>query len=76
MYSTQHDATWPLQSDDPGDLADGAQGQSQCTDQWKSSAVEHEKCALDIYDTMGLFASACCHRLILKACEMVWSGEL
>ena len=73
MYSTQHE---PSDSHDPGDPADGTQGPNQCTDRWKSSAVEHEKRALDIYDTTGLFASACCHGLILKACEMVRSGEL
>jgi len=45
-------------------------------DRWKSSAAEHEKWALDIYDMTGLFASACHHGFILKACEMVQSGEL
>ena len=59
-----------------GDPADGTHDPTTCTDQWKSSAAEHEKRALDIYDMTGVFASACRHGFILKACEMVQSGEL
>ena len=70
------DAPWLSDSRDSGDPADGSQGRMPCTDRWKSSAAEHEKRALDIYDATGLFASACRHSFILKACEMVQSGEL
>ncbi|KZT26423.1 hypothetical protein NEOLEDRAFT_1198259 [Neolentinus lepideus HHB14362 ss-1] len=49
---------------------------SSCTDRWKAGAAEHEKTALDIYDTTGIFVSACRHGIIVKACEMVQSGDL
>jgi len=29
-----------------------------------------------VYETTGIFASACRHGFILAICEMVWSGEL
>jgi Kyakuja-Dileera-Zisupton transposase len=71
------DAPWPpMDRDDQGDPVDGADEATHCAERWKSSAAEHEKHALDIYDTTGLFASACHHGFILKACEMVQSGEL
>lgn len=47
-----------------------------CTKNWKASAAEHKKRALDVYDITGIFASACRHGFILKVCEMVRSGEL
>ncbi|KAG1794598.1 uncharacterized protein HD556DRAFT_1431927 [Suillus plorans] len=42
---------------------------------WKSSAPEQQKKALDIYEVTGMFASACRHRFIIKACEMVRSVD-
>ncbi|KAG2070065.1 hypothetical protein BDR04DRAFT_967693, partial [Suillus decipiens] len=45
-------------------------------ERWKSSAPEHQKMALNIYETMGIFAAACQHGFIIKFCEMVHSGEL
>ncbi|OCH90281.1 hypothetical protein OBBRIDRAFT_812781 [Obba rivulosa] len=42
----------------------------------KTSAAEHKKCALEIYENTGIFVSACRHGLIQKACEMVCSREL
>lgn len=47
-----------------------------CTDKWKAGAAEHQKRALKIYDTTGLFAGACRHGFVLASCEMVRSGEL
>ncbi|KAG1748441.1 uncharacterized protein EDB91DRAFT_1047772 [Suillus paluster] len=41
---------------------------------WKSSAPDHKK--TDIYETTGIFASACHYGFIIKVCEMVQSGEL
>ncbi|KAG1751304.1 uncharacterized protein EDB91DRAFT_1078118 [Suillus paluster] len=43
---------------------------------WKNSAPDQQKKALDIYEVTRMFASACCHGFIIKACEMVQSGEL
>ncbi|KAG2113283.1 hypothetical protein BD769DRAFT_1673822 [Suillus cothurnatus] len=43
---------------------------------WKSSAPDHKKTATDIYETTGIFASACHHGFIIKFGEMVRSGEL
>ncbi|KAG2047749.1 hypothetical protein BDR06DRAFT_1013620 [Suillus hirtellus] len=43
---------------------------------WKSSGPDHKKTALDIYETTGIFVSACHHGFIIKVCEMVRSGEL
>ncbi|KAG1779310.1 hypothetical protein EV702DRAFT_966110, partial [Suillus placidus] len=45
-------------------------------ERWKSSALEHQKTALDIYETTGIFAALCQHGFIIKFCEMVHSGEL
>ncbi|KAG1761272.1 hypothetical protein EDD22DRAFT_954188 [Suillus occidentalis] len=44
--------------------------------QWKSSGLDHKKTALDIYETISIFASACQHGFIIKVCKMVKSGEL
>ncbi|OSD08236.1 hypothetical protein PYCCODRAFT_1441222 [Trametes coccinea BRFM310] len=41
-----------------------------------ASAAEHEKRALNIYKTTGIFVCACRHGFVQKACEMVRSGEL
>ncbi|OCH88551.1 hypothetical protein OBBRIDRAFT_734191 [Obba rivulosa] len=59
-----------------GDAPDGQERPSPCTERWKASAAEHEKCALDIYESTGIFVCACRHGFIQKACEMIRSGEL
>ncbi|KAJ2970863.1 hypothetical protein NUW54_g12636 [Trametes sanguinea] len=41
-----------------------------------ASAAEHEKRALNIYETTGIFVCACRHGFVQKATEMVRSGEL
>lgn len=69
------DAPW-VPEDGPGDAADGEGQPTACAKTWKASAAEHEKRALDIYETTGIFVSACRHGLIQIACEMVRSGEL
>ncbi|EMD33917.1 hypothetical protein CERSUDRAFT_97846 [Gelatoporia subvermispora B] len=69
------DAPW-LSEDGPGDASDGQARPTPCTQRWKASAAEHEKRALDVYETTGIFVCACRHGLIQKACEMIRSGEL
>ena len=59
-----------------GDAADGDDDPTPCAKTWKASAAEHEKRALNIYETTGIFVSACRHGFIQIACEMVRSGEL
>ncbi|OCH91902.1 hypothetical protein OBBRIDRAFT_727825, partial [Obba rivulosa] len=59
-----------------GEAPDGQEHPTPCTERWKASAAEHEKRALDIYESTGIFVSACRHGFIQKACEMVRSGEL
>jgi hypothetical protein len=72
--ASEDDAPW-AGADAQGDPTD-TQGASPCATQWKASAAEHQKRSLDIYESTGMFVSACRHGLILKACEMVRSGEL
>ena len=60
----------------PGDACDGTMKQSSCTQRWKASAAEHQKRALSVYDTTGIFTAACRHGFVLILCEMVRSGEL
>ncbi|KAG1870301.1 hypothetical protein F4604DRAFT_1881242 [Suillus subluteus] len=57
------------------DAGDNNEILSSCL-KWKNSAPEQQKKALDIYEVTGMFASACRHGFIIKACEMVRSGEL
>ncbi|EIW82668.1 hypothetical protein CONPUDRAFT_51967, partial [Coniophora puteana RWD-64-598 SS2] len=53
------------------------EGQSgRCTSDFRASRPDGHKTALDIYETTGIFASACQHGIIQKICEMVRSGEL
>lgn len=66
----------PSDADTQGDVTDGASKSTPCTQRWKASASEHQKRALAVYDTTGIFASACRHGFILKVTEMVRSGEL
>ncbi|OCH89491.1 hypothetical protein OBBRIDRAFT_732569 [Obba rivulosa] len=73
--SEDDDAPW-IAEEAPGEAPDEQSKSTPCTERWKASAAEHEKCALDTYESTGIFVSACRHGLIQKACEMVRSGEL
>ncbi|KAI0323535.1 hypothetical protein GY45DRAFT_1341373, partial [Cubamyces sp. BRFM 1775] len=58
--SEEEDAPW-IVKDAPGDAPDGQENPTPCTERWKASAAEHEKRALNIYETTGIFVSACRH---------------
>ncbi|KAL7284434.1 hypothetical protein ACG7TL_001724 [Trametes sanguinea] len=73
--SSDEDAPW-ITEEAPGEAPDGEDCPSPCTERWKASAAEHEKRALNIYETTGIFVCACRHGFVQKACEMVRSGEL
>ncbi|KAG1723302.1 uncharacterized protein EDB91DRAFT_1240109 [Suillus paluster] len=49
---------------------------SACTDNWKAAAVDAKKKSWGIFKETGIFASACCHGLVLWIADMVRSGEL
>ncbi|THG92734.1 hypothetical protein EW026_g8267 [Hermanssonia centrifuga] len=74
--SEDDDAPWIVDSASPGDACDGQEKATPCTKRWKASAAEHEKTALNIYYQTGVFACACRHSFIVKATEMIRSGEL
>lgn len=65
-----------LEENEGGDVTDGTAKPTPCTQRWKASTSESTKRALAVYDTTGIFASACRHSFILKITEMVRSGEL
>ena len=46
-----------------------------CTN-WKNSAADTKKTAFEIYETNGIFPTACRHGQIEILCEIVRSGEL
>ncbi|EGO23128.1 hypothetical protein SERLADRAFT_409558 [Serpula lacrymans var. lacrymans S7.9] len=69
------DVPW-VKDNTPGDAADGEDIPSACGIQWKNTAPENEKVLLAVYDISGMFVGACRHGIIIKACEMVQSGEL
>ncbi|KAI0323512.1 hypothetical protein GY45DRAFT_1264444 [Cubamyces sp. BRFM 1775] len=71
----EDDAPW-VTEEAPGEAPDGQDDPTPCTERWKASAAEHEKRALNIYETTGIFVCACRHGFIQLACEMVRSGEL
>ncbi|KAI0818788.1 hypothetical protein BC629DRAFT_1588119 [Irpex lacteus] len=71
-----NDAPWVPDTSKPGDVTDGQANTTSCTENWKASAEEHHKKALDIYHQTGIFGSACRHHFIEKFCEMIRSGEL
>ncbi|KAI0083349.1 hypothetical protein BDY19DRAFT_987928 [Irpex rosettiformis] len=71
-----NDAPWIPDTSKPGDVTDGQARTTSCTENWKASAEEHHKKALDIYHQTGIFGSACRHHFIEKFCEMIKSGEL
>ncbi|KAI0771436.1 hypothetical protein BC629DRAFT_1531885 [Irpex lacteus] len=70
------DAPWVPDPTTQGDVTDGQEAVSSCTENWKASAEEHNKKALDIYHQTGIFGSACRHHIIEIFCEMIRSGEL
>ncbi|KAG2743926.1 hypothetical protein P692DRAFT_20878574 [Suillus brevipes Sb2] len=70
---TNHDMDQPREDDK--DNVETDENLASCL-RWKSSGPDHKKTALDIYETTGIFASACRHGFIIKVCEMVKSGEL
>ncbi|KAH9849711.1 hypothetical protein C2E23DRAFT_736739 [Lenzites betulinus] len=72
----EDDAPWAPIGDEGGDVTDGQTRTTSCAEHWKASAAENLKRALDIYETTGIFVSACRHGFIQIACEMVRSGEL
>lgn len=79
-YGNEHntaiaDALW-ITVDEPGEAADGEDKVTPCTENWKASAEENNKKSLAVYDSTGIFPSACRHGFMLKAVEMVESGEL
>ena len=69
------DAPW-ITVDEPGEAADGEEKFTSCTKNWKASADESSKKSLAVYESTGIFPSACRHGFILKVAEMVESGEL
>ncbi|KAI0083766.1 hypothetical protein BDY19DRAFT_998324 [Irpex rosettiformis] len=71
-----NDAPWVPDMSKPGDVTDGQSITTSCTENWKASAEEHHKRALDIYHQIGIFGSACRHHFIEKFCEIIRSGEL
>ena len=71
----EDDAPWIIQ-EKPKDQFKQNGRPAPCTDSWKASAVEHQQTAKAIYDSTGIFPAACQHGIIIKACEMVQSGEL
>ncbi|KAI0083017.1 hypothetical protein BDY19DRAFT_981236 [Irpex rosettiformis] len=72
----EEDAPWVPDTSKPGDVTDGQTKATSCTENWKASAEEHHKKALNIYHQTGIFGSACRHHIIEKFCEMIRSGEL
>lgn len=60
-----------------GDPTDGEAGPlSDCSKRWKAASPEATKISLGCWDQTGIFAGACRHGMVIKACEMVRSGEL
>ncbi|KAI1782950.1 hypothetical protein LXA43DRAFT_904545, partial [Ganoderma leucocontextum] len=49
---------------------------STCTENWKAAMVDEKKRTWDIFEEMGIFASACRHAITLWIADMVRSGEL
>ena len=69
------DSPW-IVVDEPGEVPDGDEKPTSCADHWKASAEEQNQRSLAVYENTGIFPLACRHGLILKATEMVESGEL
>lgn len=59
------DAPWII-VDEPGEAADGEEKVTSCTENWKASAEESSKRNLAVYESTGIFPSACRHGFILK----------
>lgn len=60
----------------PGDLTDGEDKQTECTERWKAAAGDKMKGAFDAFDSTGIFGGVCRHGFIVQFCEMWRSGEL
>lgn len=54
----ENDAPW-VAIDKPGGVPDGEEKPTPCTDSWKASATDVHKKSLAVYETMGIFPSAC-----------------
>ncbi|KAG1775918.1 hypothetical protein EV702DRAFT_1180151 [Suillus placidus] len=47
-----------------------------CADWWKNAGPEMQKKMFSVFDESGIFITACRHRFVLLACDMIRSGEL
>ncbi|KAH7903533.1 hypothetical protein BJ138DRAFT_1020477, partial [Hygrophoropsis aurantiaca] len=47
-----------------------------CVKRWRNTGPEHRKRMFSAFNETGIFISACRHRCILLACNMIRSGEL
>ncbi|KAG2121788.1 hypothetical protein BD769DRAFT_1629343 [Suillus cothurnatus] len=47
-----------------------------CANWWKNAGPETHKKMFSVFDESGIFIAACCHQLVLVACDMIRSGEL
>ena len=62
---------------DPTDGVDSPDGVvSGCAGHWKAAEADHKKRMWRVFDETGIFASACCHGMILWIVDMIRSGEL
>lgn len=55
---------------------DGHVGESICADRWANLADDSKKRMISIFEETGVFAAVCRHGTVLKACDMIRSGEL
>lgn len=67
--------------DGDGDPTDGVppeqqDGIDQCVKNWKAAASDDKKKSWAIFNETGIFASACCHGLILWIADIRCSGKL
>ncbi|KAG1731985.1 uncharacterized protein EDB91DRAFT_1058319 [Suillus paluster] len=63
--------------DDWGDVPSEMEGSEfWCTDRWRNAGPEQRKKMFAVFDESGIFITACWHRFVLLACNMVRSGEL
>ncbi|KAF8814021.1 hypothetical protein BYT27DRAFT_7071949, partial [Phlegmacium glaucopus] len=61
-----------------GDPTDGAENTviDGCVHNWKAAQTDSKKKSWEMFEENGIFASACCHGLLLWIVDMVRSGEL
>ncbi|KIJ30837.1 hypothetical protein M422DRAFT_234713 [Sphaerobolus stellatus SS14] len=65
-----------VETEEPGDVADGASFVSVCIQRWRNAGPDERKKMWQMFIETGIFIAVCRHGFLLYLCDMIQSGEL